>query len=225
VTPAEPGWDAQAAELLSAGLLYEPSREDYDAEPSREEYDAEPSREGFDEHRLHLRLVREQARRRANGRRLLVSAGIALLGIFCLGLVTLHVLIAENQFTLDRLTQTAATEQASYEKLRLQVAQLEAPARIVSEAEGRLRLVQPGSVTYLPAISSQATKGGGPAGRSSKRGGAAKSADPPSGGLASADGPVPAGPISAGVASAGSVTAPQGDADWPSIKPYLSGSP
>jgi hypothetical protein len=70
-----------------------------------------------------------------------VSAGIALLGVFCLGLVTFHVLIAENQFTLDRLTQTAATEQASYEKLRLQVAQLEAPARIVSAAEGRLGLV------------------------------------------------------------------------------------
>ena len=67
-------------------------------------------------------------------------------------------LIAENQFTLDRLTQTAATEQASYEKLRLQVAQLEAPARIVSEAEGRLGLVQPGSVTYLPATTSRRDK-------------------------------------------------------------------
>jgi len=186
VTPAEPGWEAEAADFLAAAPLHEP-------EPSPEDYDAEPSREGFDERRRHLRLVREQARRRANGRRLLVSAGIALLGIFCLGLVTFHVLIAENQFTLDRLTQTAATEQASYEKLRLQVAQLEAPARIVSEAEGRLGLVQPGSVTYLPATTSQATNGGGPA------------------------------PV--GSTSAGSVTAPQGDADWPSIKPYLSGSP
>jgi cell division protein FtsB len=191
VTPAEPGWEAQAAEFSGAGLLH-------GTEPSSEDYDAEPSREGFDEHRRHLRLVREQARRRANGRSLLVSAGIALLGVFCLGLVTLHVLIAENQFTLDRLTQTAATEQASYEKLRLQVAQLEAPARIVSDAEGRLGLVQPGSVTYLPATNSRATKGGGTA---------------------------PAGPESAGSGWAGSVTAPQGDADWPSIKPYLSGSP
>ena len=87
-----------------------------------------------------------------------MSAGIALLGVFCLGLVTFHVLIAENQFTLDRLTQAAATEQASYEKLRLQVAQLEAPARIVSDAEGRLGLVQPGSVTYLPATSIASNK-------------------------------------------------------------------
>jgi hypothetical protein len=186
VTPAEPGWEVEDADFLAAGPLRDP-------DASLEDYDAEPSREGLDEHRRHLRLVREQARRRANGRRLLVSAGIGLLGIFCLGLVTFHVLIAENQFTLDRLTQTAATEQAGYEKLRLQVAQLEAPARIVSDAEGRLGLAQPGSVTYLPAISSQETNG---------------------------DGPAPAGS-----APAGSVTAPQGDADWPSIKPYLSGSP
>jgi hypothetical protein len=186
VTPAEPGWEVEPAEFFAAGLLLDP-------EPSHEDYDAGPSGEDFEERRRHLRLVREQARRRANGRRLLVSAGIGLLGIFCLGLVTFHVLIAENQFTLDRLTQTAATEQASYEKLRLQVAQLEAPARIVSEAEGRLGLVQPGSVTYLPATTAQATKGGGSA------------------------------PV--GAAPAGSVMAPQGDADWPLIKPYLSGSP
>jgi len=186
VTPAEPRWEPQAAEFSAAGPLR-------DLEPSHEDYDTDPAGEGFDEHRRHLRLVRARARRRANGRRSLVSAGIALLGVFCLGLVTLHVLIAENQFTLDRLTQTAATEQASYEKLRLQVAQLEAPARIVSDAEGRLHYVQPGSVIYLPATTSRATKGGGPA------------------------------PV--GSAPAGSVTAPQGDADWPSIKPYLSGSP
>ena len=191
MTPAEPGWEVQAAEFSAAGLLHdtEPFSDDYDAEPSREDYDAD----SFDERRRHLRLVREQARRRANGRRLLVSAGIALLGVFCLGLVTLHVLIAENQFTLDRLTQTAATEQASYEKLRLQVAQLEAPARIVEDAEGKLSLGQPGSVIYLPATNPRATNGGGTA--------------------------------QAGSGSAGSVAAPQGDADWPSIKRYLSGSP
>ena len=106
MTPAEPGWEVEPAEFSTAGLLLDP-------EPSREDYDAGPAGEDFEERRRHLRLVREQARRRANGRRLLVSAGIGLLGIFCLGLVTFHVLIAENQFTLDRLTQTAATEQAS----------------------------------------------------------------------------------------------------------------
>jgi hypothetical protein len=216
VTPAEPGWEVQAAEFSAAGLLHdtEPSSDDYDADPSREDYDAD----SFDERRRHLRLVREQARRRSNGRRLLVSAGIALLGVFCLGLVTLHVLIAENQFTLDRLTQTAATEQASYEKLRLQVAQLEAPARIVSDSEGHLGLVQPGSVTYLPATNPRVTNGSGTAEVGTAQAGTAQA------GTAQA-GPGPAGPGPAGSGSAGPVTAPQGDADWPSIKPYLSGSP
>ncbi len=60
-------------------------------------------------------------------------------------------LIAENQFRLDNLQQQASLQQASYEKLRLEVAQLEAPARIVSVAEGKLGMRQPGSVTYLPA--------------------------------------------------------------------------
>jgi cell division protein FtsL len=192
VTPAEPGWEIQAEELSASGLLHAPER----------------TRQDRDEQRRHLRLVQEQARRCANGRRLLISVGIALLGVFCLGLVTLHVLTAENQFTLDRLQQSAATEQASYEKLRLQIADLEAPARIVSQAEGRLGLVQPGSVTYLPAISSQGSKGGGTDGDH------AKTADP-SKDTRSADDPV----------LSGSVAAPQGDADWPSIKPYLSGSP
>jgi hypothetical protein len=185
VTPAEPEWEIQVEELHVEGLVHE----------------VEQAGEGIDERRRHLRLVREQARRRANGRRLLVSAGIALVGLFSLALVTLHVLIAENQFTLDRLQQTTAAEQTSYEKLRLEVAEQEAPARIVSDAEGRLGLVQPGSVTYLPAIPSQAShdvQGGG----------------------AAAD-----GTVSNSSTAAGTITAPQGDADWPSVKPYLSGSP
>ena len=129
MTPAEPGWEVQSAEFSAAGLLH-------DSEPSRTTTTPSPLARTM----TPIALTNVDATsascasrrgRRANGRRLLVSAGIALLGVFCLGLVTFHVLIAENQFTLDRLTQTAATEQASYEKLRLQVAQLEAPARIV----------------------------------------------------------------------------------------------
>lgn len=156
------------------------------------------------EQRNHLRLIRQQESRRANRRRLLVSLGIACVAALCLGLVALHVLIAENQFRLDQLQQTAASEQESYERLRLQVAQLEAPARIVSEAQGRFGMVQPGSVTDLPAVSptSPAT---GPAANGT--GGGAEASDPPAAG------------------SPGELPAPEGDADWPSIKPYLSGSP
>ncbi len=65
------------------------------------------------------------------------------------GLVYLHVVLAQRQFALDRLTTKVQTEQASYQKLRLQVAQLASPQHIISTAEGQLGMVQPGTVTYL----------------------------------------------------------------------------
>ncbi len=202
---------------------------------------AAPSRQDREEQQRHLRLVQNQARRRAGRRRLLVVLGIATVAVVGLALVALHVLIAENQFRLDVLQQKASTEQASYEKLRLQVAQLEAPARIVSQAEGRLGMVQPATVTYLPATTStpphcgdpghhcgdpghhcgdHGERGQGPAqqhhiepkcillrglrGLRGLRASASAVTDPP---------------------TTGAVAAPQGDSDWPTVKPYLSGSP
>jgi cell division protein FtsL len=127
-------------------------------------------------------------------------AGVGILAV-SFGLVGLHVVIAEEQFHLDKLQQEASDAQANYEKLRLSVAQLEAPARIVSVAEGH-GMEQPGSVTYLPA-----PKAGGRGGRR----GAGRHAS--TAGEASATG------------APDVVRAPAGDADWPSVKPYLSGSP
>jgi cell division protein FtsL len=177
---------------------------------------AAPAQRDREEQRRYLRLVQNQARRRAGRRRLLVVLGIASVAAVGLALVALHVLIAENQFKLDRLQQRAATEQASYEKLRLQVAQLEAPARIVSEAEGQLGMVQPASVTYLPATTSGSppTKAGGLPRTTSPGASPSRTSDGKAGGPPAADPP-----------TTGTVTAPQGDSDWPSVKPYLSGSP
>jgi cell division protein FtsL len=196
-----------------------------------ERRDAE--RQDREEQRRHLRLVQNQARRRAGRRRLLVVLGIASVAAVCLSLVGLHVLIAENQFTLDNLQQNAATEQAKYEKLRLQVAELEAPARIVSQAEGRLRMVQPASITYLPAptsadprmaggdevLSGVAGRGRGPQTSTTEAGDPPTTAGDPS--TTAGDPPTTAGDPP----TTGTVTAPQGDSDWPTVKPYLSGSP
>jgi cell division protein FtsL len=166
--------------------------------------------------RRHLWLVENQARRRAGRRRLLVMLGITSVAVVCLALVALHVLIAENQFRLDNLQQQAAAEQASYEKLRLQVAQLEAPARIVSQAEGRLGMVQPASVTYLPAATSATTK---TTAKEVKTGDAGRR-----GGDATTGARTPSSAVT-DPPTTGTVTAPQGDSDWPTVKPYLSGSP
>jgi cell division protein FtsL len=151
--------------------------------------DPEPAPFEPDESRRHLRLVDREARRKTNRRHLIVSVAIAGIAVVFLALVALHVLIAENQFRLDNLQQQASVQQERYEKLRLEVAQLEAPARIVSVAEGKLGMRQPGSVTYLPAT------------------------------------PTSAAPGARAGASSARVAAPQGDADWPLIKQYLSGSP
>lgn len=116
----------------------------------------------------HLRLVPRRRRFRFGRRQVLVGMFIAGGSVLSLGLVTLHVLMAENQFTLDRMQQKAATAQAQYEQLRLQVAQLSSPARVVWIAEGRLGMVQPGSVTYLPSTGAEgavpSTPGGAGAG-------------------------------------------------------------
>jgi cell division protein FtsL len=217
VSPSGPSWDVDgsghAVDLdpastaatggeISAGPVHPGSAHPGPVHPgSAHPGSASPEAQ---EQRNHLRLIRQQESRRANRRRLLVSLGIACVAVLCLGLVALHVLIAENQFRLDQLQQTAASQQEKYERLRLQVAQLEAPARIVSEAQGRLGMVQPGSVTYLPAVSSTSKSTRDVANGTS---GDAGANDPP------------------GAASQGGLPAPEGDADWPSVKPYLSGNP
>jgi hypothetical protein len=65
------------------------------------------------------------------------------------GLVYLHVVLAQRQFALDRLTQKVQTDRSTYERLRVQVAGLGSPANIISRAEGQLGMRQPASVTYL----------------------------------------------------------------------------
>ena len=83
-------------------------------------------------------------------------------------LVTLHVVSAEKQLELDRLTQREQQAQGTYEDLRLEVNTLDTPGRILSSAS-RLGMVQPGSVTYLrvpgaPSVSGLSSPSGVPSG-------------------------------------------------------------
>ena len=110
----------------------------------------DPSREG--ERRRHLRVVppnvRTAAQRRRRARALLVAAGGLLMAI-AFGLVYLHVVLAQRQFALDRLTTKVQADRATYQRLRLQVAQLGSPQHIISTAEGQLGMRPPASVNYL----------------------------------------------------------------------------
>lgn len=77
---------------------------------------------------------------------MLISVAV-LVSLF--GLVASHVMLTQGQFRLDTLRTRTASEQARYERLRLKVAELESPSRIVATAQERLGMVPPPSVTYL----------------------------------------------------------------------------
>ena len=85
-------------------------------------------------------------RRRA---RLFVAGLSTLVALGMFGIVSLHVALTQGQFELDRLEAKADQQQTRYEQLRLQVAELESPDRIVAVAQERLGMVSPPGVTYL----------------------------------------------------------------------------
>ena len=60
--------------------------------------------------------------------RLAVAAAGVFVAAVVFGLVGVHVMLAQNQFRLDRLNAQAKAQEASYQRLRLQVDQLESPA-------------------------------------------------------------------------------------------------
>jgi cell division protein FtsL len=106
----------------------------------------------------HLRLVGAEELAAIRRRRRLRLGGVVLVG-FVIALlfaaVGMHVVLAQNQFRLDSLDTQAATQQARYQQLRLQVDQLSSPQRIISIAEGKLGMVAPSSVTYLTPASAR----------------------------------------------------------------------
>ncbi len=80
---------------------------------------------------------------------LLATAILTVGTIF--GAAIFHVLLVQSEFRLDHLNKEAAKEEARYEKLRLDVAQLSAPERIVATAQQRLGMVVPPQIAYLMA--------------------------------------------------------------------------
>jgi cell division protein FtsL len=91
--------------------------------------------------------VPPRVRRRRAGLFAAAVSSLVVLGL--LGIASLHVVLTQGQFRLDRLQQQADQQQARYEQLRLQVAELESPDRIVAVAQERLGMVPPAAVTYL----------------------------------------------------------------------------
>ena len=89
-----------------------------------------------------------EARRRVRARRA-VAAAVVFVAVALFGVVVAHVLLMQGQFELEATQREAATQQAEYDRLRLQVAELESPERIVAAAQERLGMVSPPTITYL----------------------------------------------------------------------------
>lgn len=105
--------------------------------------------------RPRLRLVDnsrlERAARRRRARRLVVAAAV-LAVTSLIALAATHAMLVSNQVRLDALEQEAAEAQARHQALRLEVATLEDPARVVSVATERLGMVPPEAITYLEPV-------------------------------------------------------------------------
>ena len=184
----------------------------------------------------HLRVVEPgtltAAQRRRRARAVLMGA-IGAASFIGFALVYLHVVLAQRQFGVDRLNTKVQQEQAAYQNLRLQVAELGSPAQIIATAVGQLGMVQPSGVTYVAP--SAGTTSSTPAPGASAAAGSGTSPGPflgrspgASTGAASSATTTPDTVAPLGVRPASgsaAVPAPAGDANWPTIKSQLAGLP
>lgn len=111
-------------------------------------------RPAFAPTRAPLQLVDDGRRRAVARRRRLRAAAVAgaLLVVASLfGVVVCHAMLVSGQGRLDRLQQEVVEEQVRYQALRREVAELEAPGRIVAAAHA-LGMVSPEEITYLKPI-------------------------------------------------------------------------
>jgi cell division protein FtsL len=92
------------------------------------------------------------ARRRRRARLFTALAGTAAcFGLF--GVVGVQVLLAQGQSEVERLSTEVRRQEEEEERLRLRVAELESPARVVREARERLGMTSPTTVVALAPAS------------------------------------------------------------------------
>jgi cell division protein FtsL len=154
-----------------------------------------PKREA--DRRPELKVVRTKRRRPRYG----VLTAIGIGGVFALffGLVVFHTLLLQNQRRLDQLDTQVRSQQETYQQLRLEVAQLQSPERILDVATTKLGMVPAQGTTYL-------TPSGADAVAARQAEAEAQQAD---------DGTTTLSPDGGQGASSG----------WPQVKPYLGATP
>lgn len=98
--------------------------------------------------RRHLRVVgpAERVRRRLTPRAGMVLTALTFVTLLLVAVA--HTLLVQGQIHLDELDAQLRVEQARYQELRKDVAEMESPARVVAAAEG-LGMVMPEDLVYL----------------------------------------------------------------------------
>jgi cell division protein FtsL len=113
--------------------------------------------------RPELHVVPEgQPRRRRTRLFTALAVLAAVVGLFAI--LSLHVILTQEQMTLDRLEAQADELEAQNQRLRVQVAELESPNRIVTEARRKFAMAPPTSIVAIGEAASPALEGrSGPA--------------------------------------------------------------
>jgi len=88
-----------------------------------------------------LRVVPRHIRRRRAG--VVIATGVVIVFAVMLGLVAFQAKIAQDQLRIDRMERDLDGAEGQLSRLRLQIAQLQAPERVVAEAQ-KLGLQRPG---------------------------------------------------------------------------------
>ena len=96
-----------------------------------------------------LKVVEESTGR--SSRMLGIFGTMALLTLFValFGMAAFHAVIVQGQDRIDALDEQVGVARSETQRLRLRLAELMAPDRIVEEAKSRLGMVEPPSVVYL----------------------------------------------------------------------------
>jgi cell division protein FtsL len=151
--------------------------------------------------RPDLRVVDDPITRRFSIT-VITAFGVGAMFVVLFGVVVFHTMLLQNQSRLDHLQADVRTEQARYQTLRLQTAELQSPQRIVDVATHQLGMVPPAGTTYLTPPAS-ATTPVAPA-ESTTATGAAAPAPGDANDLPSSN---------------------DGASEWPQVKPYLGATP
>lgn len=96
-----------------------------------------------------LRVVDHRRRARPRGAGAVTAIATVVIFVALFALAVLQAWLVQGQQRLDRVNQQVAEAQTEYQRLRLEVAQLESPARVVDAAINQLGMVPAGDTTYL----------------------------------------------------------------------------